>query len=197
MSEDRFEAVVIGSSAGGIKALSMVLSALPREFPLPIIVVQHVHPHSDSYLAKILDARCELKVKQADEKESILGGVVYLAPPNYHLLVEEDKTLSLSIEAPVNFARPSVDVLFQTAVYAYREKLIGLILTGANHDGSQGVKDIKQMGGYVMVQDPVTAEAEAMPRAAIAATHVDIILPLDQIGPYLLQLVNRSKKRMT
>ena len=196
MSEDRFEAVVIGSSAGGIKALSMVLSALPREFPLPILVVQHVHPHSDSYLAKILDARCELQVKQADEKEPVLAGVVYLAPPNYHLLVEEDKTLSLSIEAPVNFARPSVDVLFQTAVYAYRNKLIGLILTGANHDGSQGVKDIKQRRGYVIVQDPVTAEAEAMPKAAIAATRVDIILPLDQIGPYLLQLVNRSKHRI-
>ncbi|HDN26454.1 MAG TPA: chemotaxis protein CheB [Thioploca sp.] len=191
---NRFEAVVIGSSAGGIKALSAVLAALPSEFPLPIIIVQHLHPNSDSYLARILEAKCGLKVKQADEKETVADGVVYLAPPNYHLLIEEDRSFSLSIEGPVNFARPSVEVLFETAVYAYRDKLIGIILTGANNDGSLGVKKIKQIGGYVIVQNPTTAEADAMPRAAIAATNVDKILPLEQIGPYLLQLVNRSKR---
>jgi two-component system, chemotaxis family, protein-glutamate methylesterase/glutaminase len=190
----RFEAVVIGSSAGGIKALSTVLAALPSEFPLPIIIVQHLHPNSDSYLARILEAKCGLKVKQADEKETVADGVVYLAPPNYHLLIEEDRSFSLSIEGPVNFARPSVEVLFETAVYAYRDKLIGIILTGANNDGSLGVKKIKQIGGYVIVQEPTTAEADAMPRAAIAATNVDKILPLEQIGPYLLQLVNRSTR---
>ncbi|RKZ90385.1 MAG: chemotaxis protein CheB [Candidatus Parabeggiatoa sp. nov. 1] len=190
--KNRFEAVVIGSSAGGIKALRAVLSALPSEFPLPIIIVQHLHPHSDSYLARILGAKCGLKVKQADEKETIADGVVYIAPPNYHLLIEEDRSFSLSIEGPVNFARPSVDVLFETAIYAYRDKLIGIILTGANNDGNQGVKKIKQIGGYVIVQDPATAEADAMPNAAIAVTKVDKILPIEQIGPYLLQLVNRS-----
>jgi two-component system chemotaxis response regulator CheB len=190
-----FEAVVIGSSAGGIKALSTVLSALPSEFPLPIIIVQHLHPNSDSYLARILAAKSGLTVKQADEKEQIQPGVCYLAPPNYHLLIEEDRTFSLSVEGPVNFARPAVDVLFESAIYAYRGKLIGIILTGANHDGSQGVKKIKRAGGYVIVQDPDKAEAEAMPRAAIAAAHVDKILPLDQIGPYLLQLVNRSNSK--
>lgn len=189
-----FEAVVIGSSAGGIKALSSVLSALPSEFPLPIIIVQHLHPNSDSYLARILEQKCGLKVKQADEKEKIEKGVVYLAPPNYHLLIEEDRTFSLSVEGHVNFARPSVDVLFESAVYAYRNQLIGIILTGANHDGSQGVKKIKRNGGYLIVQDPDTAEADAMPKAAIAATPVDKVLLLDQIGPYLLQLVNRSNK---
>ncbi|EDN65917.1 response regulator receiver modulated CheB methylesterase [Beggiatoa sp. PS] len=188
----RFEAVVIGSSAGGIRALSTVLAALPSEFPLPIIIVQHLHPHSDSYLARILESKCQLKVKQADEKETIADGVVYISPPNYHLLIEEDRSFSLSIERQVNFARPSVDVLFESAVYAYRDRLIGIILTGANNDGHQGVKNIKQIGGYVMVQDPKTAEANAMPKAAIAATNVDKILPLEQIGPYLLQLVNRS-----
>jgi two-component system chemotaxis response regulator CheB len=190
-----FEAVVIGSSAGGIKALSTVLSALPSEFPLPIIIVQHLHPNSDSYLARILAAKSGLTVKQADEKEQIQPGVVYLAPPNYHLLIEEDRTFSLSVEGPVNFARPAVDVLFESAIYAYRGKLIGIILTGANHDGSQGVKKIKRAGGYVIVQDPDKAEADAMPRAAIAAAHVDKVLPLDQIGPYLLQLVNRSNSK--
>ncbi|MEN8219089.1 MAG: chemotaxis protein CheB [Pseudomonadota bacterium] len=189
-----FEAIVIGTSAGGLKALSTILAALPSEFPLPIIIVQHLHPHSDSYLAQILDAKCQLKVKQADEKESVAGGVVYIAPPNYHLLIEEDRSFSLTCEGHVNFARPSVEVLFETAIYAYRDKLIGIILTGANNDGSQGVKKIKQMGGYVIVQAPATAEADAMPNAAIAATKVDKILPIKQIGPYLLQLINQSKK---
>jgi len=187
-----FEAIVIGTSAGGLKALISVLGALPSEFPLPIIIVQHLHPHSDSYLAQILDAKCQLKVKQADEKESITAGVVYIAPPNYHLLIEEDRSFSLTCEEPVNFARPSVDVLFETAIYAYRDKLIGIILTGANNDGSQGVKKIKQIGGYVIVQAPATAEADAMPKAAIAATQVDKILPITQIGPYLLQIINKK-----
>jgi two-component system chemotaxis response regulator CheB len=195
VGKKRFEAVVIGSSAGGIKALSSVLSALPSEFPLPIIIVQHLHPHSDSYLARILGNKCKLRVKQADEKETIADGVVYISPPNYHLLVEEDRSFSLSIEGPVNFARPSVDVLFESAIYAYRDRIIGIILTGANNDGHQGVKKIKQMGGYIIVQEPKTAEADAMPRAAIAATKVDKVLPIEQIGPYLLQLVNRSTRQ--
>lgn len=189
-----FEAIVIGSSAGGIKALSSVLSALPSDFALPILIVQHVHPHSDSYLVNILGTKCALTVKQADEKEVITNGVVYLAPPNYHLLIEEDRSLSLSIEPPVSFARPSVDVLFETASYTYQNRLIGIILTGANHDGNEGVKKIKQAGGYVIVQDPATAEADAMPKAAIATACVDKVLPLEQIGPYLLQLVvNQSE----
>ncbi len=188
-----FEAVVIGSSAGGIHALSSVLAALPSEFPLPIIIVQHLHPHSDSYLAHILSTKCELKVKQADEKETITNAV-YIAPPNYHLLIEEDRSLSLSIDKHVNFARPSVDVLFESAIYAYQDKLIAIILTGANNDGSQGVKNIKENGGYVIVQEPTTAEADAMPKAAIAATKVDKILPLEQIGPYLLAMVNHSRR---
>ncbi|MDM8568568.1 chemotaxis protein CheB [Thiotrichales bacterium HSG1] len=190
-----FEAVVIGSSAGGIKALTSVLSALPSDFPLPIIIVQHLHPQSDSYLAKILESKSELRVKQADEKEVITNGMVYIAPPNYHLLIEDDKSFSLSIEGPVNFARPSVDVLFETAIYGYRDKIIAIILTGANHDGGVGVKKIKQNGGYIIVQTPESAEADAMPKAAIAATNVDKVLPLEQIGPFLLQLVNNSVKK--
>ncbi len=190
-----FEAIVVGSSAGGINALTTILATLPREFPLPIVIVQHLHPNSESYLAQILGTKCELDVKQADEKETIANGVVYIAPPNYHLLIEEDRSFSLSVEAPVNFSRPAVDVLFETAVYAYRNKLIGIVLTGANNDGSQGLKKIKQMGGHAIVQDPTTAEAEVMPKSAIVATEVDKILPLKQIGPYLLQLINRSKRK--
>jgi two-component system chemotaxis response regulator CheB len=187
-----FEAVVVGSSAGGIRALGSLLAPLPNDFPLPIIVVQHLHPESESYLPKILATHCALTVKQAEEREIIQAGRVYIAPPNYHLLIEEDHSFSLSLEPPVRYARPSVDVMFETAVYAYRDKLIGIILTGANDDGSYGVKKLKQMGGYVIVQDPKTAEAEAMPNAAIAAAKVDKVLPIEQVGVYLLQLVNRS-----
>ncbi|OQW93036.1 MAG: chemotaxis protein CheB [Beggiatoa sp. IS2] len=184
-----FAAIVVGSSAGGIRALSTLLTSLPGDFPLPIIIVQHVQPDADSYLATILDKRSALTVKQADDKEFIHKGTVYLAPPNYHLLIEEDRSFSLSLEGLVNFSRPSIDVLFESAVYAYRNQLIGIILTGANHDGSQGLKKIKQFGGYAIVQDPDTAEADAMPRSAIAATKVDKILPVERIGGYLLRLL--------
>lgn len=191
-----FEAVIIGSSAGGIRALGRLLAPLPSDFPLPIIVVQHLHPNSESYLPKILSTHCTLPVKQAEEREIIQQGVVYIAPPNYHLLIEEDHSFSLSLEPPVRYARPSVDVMFETAVYAYRDKLIGIILTGANDDGREGVKQIKRAGGYVIVQDPKTAEAEAMPRAAIAAASVDKILDIEEIGVYLLQLVNRALRKV-
>lgn len=188
-----YEAVVIGSSAGGIKALTMVLSALPNDFPLPIIIVQHLHPDSDSYLAHILSSKSGLRVKQAEEKEPVEPGVVYVAPPAYHLLIEEDHTFSLSLEGPVNYSRPSVDVMFESAIYAYQGRLVGIILTGANNDGSKGLKKIKEFGGYAIVEDPDTAEVNSMPKAAIEIAPVDKILPIQQIGPYLLQFINRSR----
>jgi len=187
-----YKAIVIGSSAGGINALTKVLSVLPADFSLPIVIVQHLHPESGHHLPHILGTKSALKIKQADEKELIKKGWVYLAPPNYHLLIEEDFTFSLSLESPVNYSRPSIDVLFESAVYAYRQHLIGIILTGANHDGSLGLKKIKETGGFTIVQDPKTAEADAMPKSAIASTQIDKILPLQEIGLYLLQLVNRK-----
>lgn len=190
-----FQAIVVGSSAGGIRALGRLLAPLPSDFPLPIIIVQHLHPNSESYLPKILSTHCALPVKQAEERETIQNSQVYIAPPNYHLLIEEDYSFSLSLEPPVRYARPSIDVMFETAVYAYHDKLIGIILTGANDDGCEGVKQIKQAGGYIIVQDPKTAEAEAMPKAAIAAATVDKILPIEEVGLYLLQLVNRSLRK--
>jgi two-component system chemotaxis response regulator CheB len=181
----RYQAVVMGVSAGGMAALNTILPDLPANFPLSVIIVQHTHPTSDDFLARYLDEQCCLKVKEADEKEKILPGVVYLAPPNYHLLVENDKTLSLSTELPVNFARPSIDVLFETAADAYGEKVVGVILTGANHDGSQGLLEIKKAGGLAVVQAPETAEADAMPQSAIETVWPDHILPLEKIGPFL------------
>jgi two-component system chemotaxis response regulator CheB len=184
----RYRAVVIGVSTGGMAALNTILPELPRDFPLSVIIVQHAHPNTDDFLARYLDERCCVTVKEADEKERILPGVIYLAPPNYHLLVEHDKTLSLSTEMPVNFARPSIDVLFETAAEAYRETVVGVILTGANHDGSRGLLAIKRAGGLTVVQDPETAEAMAMPLSAMDTVAPDHIVPLKAIGSFLSSL---------
>ncbi|MCP4693391.1 MAG: chemotaxis protein CheB [Desulfobacterales bacterium] len=184
----KYKAVVIGVSAGGMKALNTILPELPRHFSLPVIVVIHRHAESDDYLERSLNERCELPVKQADEKEKIQAGSVYFAPPNYHLLVEEDHTFSLSVDQVVNFARPSIDVLFESAAYCYGARVIGVILTGANSDGSQGLKTIKEMGGLAIVQTPESAEVNAMPKAAIAAARPDHILDLQKIGGLLIEL---------
>ena len=188
-----YEAIVIGVSAGGMKALDTILPHLPADFALGIIVVQHLHPSAEDALVRRLDKSCELAVKQADEKESVAPGVIYIAPPDYHLMVEEDRTFSLSLDEPVKYARPSIDVLFETAADAYGSRLVGIVLTGANTDGSHGLKRIKESGGLTVVQDPSTAEIETMPRAAIAATKVDHILPLEEIGPFLVSLANRRE----
>ncbi len=178
----------MGVSAGGMHALSTILPSLPADLPAPIIIVQHEHPHADDFLARHLDATCLLKVKQADEKEAILPGVVYVAPPNYHLLVEDDKTFSLSTDQPVHHARPSIDVLFQTAADAYGSGLVGVILTGASADGSLGLKLIRERGGLAIVQDPNSSEAAVMPRAAISMAGADHVLALEDIGPFLMRL---------
>lgn len=191
-----YEAIVIGASAGGWKALKTILGGLPGDFPLAIMVVMHRHPHSDDYLEKSLDNDCAVRVKQADEKEAIQRGTVYFAPPNYHLLIEDAHILSLSVDHAVNYARPSIDVLFESAAYVYGDTLAGLVLTGANSDGAGGLKKIKEMGGLALVQDPGTAEASAMPHAAIAAADPDVILPLDEIGAFLKDFV-QSRKRYT
>ena len=184
-SEGKHEAVVVGVSAGGLNALSIVLSGLSKGFKMSVIVVQHTHPDSDDFLTRHLNAACPLTVKQADEKEVIQPGVVYMAPANYHLLVETDRTFSLSIDAPVNYARPSIDVLFESASDAYGARLVGVILTGANTDGSRGLKAVNAAGGLTMIQDPKTAEADVMPRAALAAVQIDHILSLKQMPAFL------------
>ncbi|MBU2520720.1 MAG: chemotaxis protein CheB [Proteobacteria bacterium] len=184
----KYEAIVIGVSSGGMITLDKILRHLPSDFALSIIIVQHQHPESDDFLARFLDARCSLTVKEADEKEIIMPGKIYIAPPNYHLLAEKDKTLSLSTNKHVNFARPSIDVLFESAADVFGEKLVGIILTGANEDGSRGLKKIKESGGLTIVQDPDTAAVDTMPKAAIASTKVDYILPLENIGPFICSL---------
>jgi two-component system chemotaxis response regulator CheB len=188
-----YEAAVIGVSSGGMDALSVLLPRLSeRHCRLSILIVQHLHPHSEHYLPQHLDSLCELPVKEADEKDMLRPGMVYIAPANYHLLVEADKTLSLSTSPKVNYARPSIDVLFETAAEVFRESLVGIILTGANTDGSLGLKRIKEYGGLAIVQDPQHAEAPSMPCAAIRTTAVDYVLPLFEIGT-LLNDINRHE----
>ncbi len=184
MTQD-YRAVVVGVSAGGLDALSAVIPELPDSFPLPVIIVQHRRPDHDDFLLKHLNALSPLRVKEADDKEPILRGTVYLAPPDYHLLIEANETFSLSVDERVNHCRPSIDVLFASAADVYADKLIGVVLTGGNSDGSRGLKLIKQRGGLAVVQDPATAEADFMPREAIKAAPVDRILSIEDIAPFL------------
>ncbi|MDD4555352.1 MAG: chemotaxis protein CheB [Bacteroidales bacterium] len=188
--KNRYEAVVIGSSAGGLNALKTIFKCLDRSFRIPFIIVQHISPDSENYLIQILNDLNRLNVKEADEKEVPRRGMAYLAPPNYHLLVEPDRSFTLTVDERVNYARPSIDVLFETAAEAYRDALIGIVLTGANNDGSKGLKKIKEFGGVTIVQDPENAEVDSMPKAAIRTAKVDHILTLEGIAAFLNDLEN-------
>ncbi len=184
-----YDAIVIGVSFGGLQALLSLLPSLGADFPVPIMVVQHHAAQADDFLARHLDSLCQLQVKMAEEKEMAQAGVVYLAPANYHLLVEDNQSLSLSVDEKVNFARPAIDVLFESAADAYGARLVGVVLTGANNDGSKGLRCIKEYGGLAVVQDPQTAEAPSMPEAALAACEVDHVVPLAEIGAFLNTLL--------
>jgi two-component system, chemotaxis family, protein-glutamate methylesterase/glutaminase len=188
--EIRFKAVVIGASAGGVHALGEILPRLPKNYPLPIIIVLHLPGDQPSLLAEIFGSKTELRVKDADEKESLQPGTIYFACPGYHLLVERDLTLSLSQEDPVQYARPSIDVLFESAAVVLGRHLVGVLLTGANQDGAEGLKRIQEAGGLALIQDPATAQVRAMPEAACAllSPSVEQILSLDEIARFLLGL---------
>lgn len=188
-----YEVVVIGSSWGGLKALSTILSQLTEDFPLPILIVQHQHKNSEGLLTQILKKRTPLNVLEGEEKEKIKPGCVYIAPAGYHMLIESDKTISLSNDEMVNYSRPSVDVLFESAAEVYRGKTIGVILTGANSDGALGMKKVKQFGGLTIVQDPKTAEADSMPKEAIKMTDINHIEKLDKIADLLIKYTSGSK----
>lgn len=184
----KYDAVVIGASAGGMQALTAILPLLPAGYPLPVVVVQHISPQSDNYMVRHFANLCTMKVKEADEKELLLPGTIYFAPPNYHLLIEQNRTFSLSTEGRVKFSRPSIDVLFESAADAYCSRLIGVILTGANDDGSHGLLRIKRCGGLTIAQTPDTAEASAMPQAAISLAKPDLILSPGEIVARLLEV---------
>lgn len=181
-------AIVIGASAGALEALSAILPALPEDFELPVLIVVHVPPDRRSVLSELFEAKCSVPVKEAEDKEPIVGGTVYFAPPDYHLLVETDRCLALSSDEPVLFSRPSIDVLFESAADAYGPALIGVVLTGANQDGAKGLRAIVEAGGTALVQKPQGAFAPAMPEAAIASAPGASVLSLDQIAAHLKTL---------
>ena len=184
----RYKAIVIGTSTGGMEALRSILSVLPEDFLIPVIIVQHLNIHSESYLTEYLKRFCKLKIKEVEDKEVAVSGYVYFAPPNYHILIEKDESFTLTVEERVCYARPSIDVLFETAADTFGKSLIGVILTGANKDGSYGLSKVKEQGGIAIVQEPETADADRMPKAAIEATNVDYILKLEEIGKLLIRL---------
>ncbi|HLL73099.1 MAG TPA: chemotaxis protein CheB [Pyrinomonadaceae bacterium] len=188
----KFEIVVVGTSFGGLSALQVVLPALAKDFGMPVVLVQHRGKDSDN-LCEFLQRHSALPLSEPNDKEAIAPGRVYLAPRDYHLLIERDG-FALSTEAPVGYARPSVNVLFESAAEVYQEHVVGVILTGANTDGARGLAKIKAYGGLCVVEDPSGAESRGMPQAAIAATPVDAILPLAEIAPFLNQLCQHEPR---
>ncbi len=188
-----FDIIALAASAGGLTALSRVLAALPVDFPAVIVVVQHLDPRHRSLMADILSRRTPLRVKQAEEGEQISPATVYIAPPNRHLLVNPDGTLSLSQSELVHFLRPSADLLFESVAASYRERAIAVVLTGTGSDGAMGVQAIKKMGGTVIAQDEESAEFFGMPSAAIHSGSVDFVLPLDEIPTALVTLVIKGE----
>lgn len=179
------QAIVIGGSAGAVGALLQLLPVLPRSYALPVLVVIHLPPDDKGALVGLLNSHCQMTVKEAEDKEPLRPGVVFLAPANYHLLVEPDFQLSLSQDDPVFFSRPSIDVLFESAADAYGSALTGVILTGASPDGAHGLQTVHRAGGRTFVQDPATAEASTMPRAALDACPEARALPLRQLAQVL------------
>ena len=192
----RYEVLAIGSSWGGIEALTVLVAALPADFPLAVFVVQHQHPHSRNVLATILGRSGMLPVSDIEDKDEMLPGHIYLAPANYHLLLERDNSFSLSLDAHVQFCRPSVDVSFASVAVALGSRAMCLVLTGANEDGAEGLRRIKAAGGYTMAQEPSDAVAPAMPRAAIATGCVDAILRVEQVVPHILHVLGKDQGRV-
>lgn len=188
-----YNAIVIGASAGGLNAFTKIITNLDDNFNIPVLIVQHISPHSDNYITKHLDKLSKIKVKEADEKEKLSSGTVYFAPPNFHMLIEDDHTISFSVEAKVSYARPSINVLFESAAYVFGSHLIGILLTGANNDGATGLKIIKEFGGMTIVENPATAEVKTMPKSAINLFQPDQVIELDKISDLLNTISNKQK----
>jgi two-component system chemotaxis response regulator CheB len=184
----RVEAIVVGASAGGVEALLSVLGPLRSGFVLPIIVVLHLPEERRSQLAEVFARRLDMPVHEAIDKQDIAAGTVYFATPGYHLSVEQDRSLSLSLEDRVHYSRPSIDYLFESAADAYGSKLAAVLLTGANYDGARGLAQVKRRGGLTIVQDPQEAQVATMPQAALNIQQPDHVLTLNGIGRLLVEL---------
>jgi two-component system chemotaxis response regulator CheB len=186
---DGFDIVALAASAGGLKALTEVLAALPGDFPAALVVVQHLDPRHRSLMAEILSRRTALAVRQAAEGDRVCSGNVFIAPPDRHLLVNPDGELSLTRTELVHFSRPSADLLFESVAASYRTRAIAVVLSGTGSDGSMGARAIKKTGGTLIVQDPATAEFSGMPAAALHTGLADFVLPLDEIAGALRTLL--------
>ena len=184
----RIEAIVIGASAGGVEALGLILPALPAKFRPALLIVLHLPRERPSLLVEIYERRCALPIREADDKEPIEPGTVYFAPPDYHMLVERNRQIALSTEEPVHYSRPSVDVLFESAADVYGERLLGVILTGANEDGAAGLHAIHRAGGVTVVQQPDSAKVPLMVVSALQRNPADFVLSLSQIAELLIGL---------
>jgi two-component system chemotaxis response regulator CheB len=182
------KAVILGASAGCLGALSQILPALPEDYPFPILVVVHLPADKDSLIGDLLDQKCALHVHEVDDKEPLVPGHVYFAPPNYHMLIEKEEIAALSVEDEVLYSRPSIDVSFQSAADVFRERLTGIILTGANNDGAAGLAAVVAAGGTAIVQNPEEAFADAMPQAALFACPDARVMNLSEITAYLKTL---------
>jgi two-component system, chemotaxis family, protein-glutamate methylesterase/glutaminase len=188
MNSCRVEAVVIGASAGAVEALSVILPSLPASFDSRILVVVHLPPDKESALVDVFRAKCALDVCEAIDKAPAATGKIVFAPPDYHLLVESDGSLSLSSEEPVHFSRPSIDVLFETAAEAYGERLLAILLTGASQDGAAGIAAVAAAGGTSWIQDPQEALVPVMPRAGLAACPTAAVMRLGEIATRLKEI---------
>ena len=188
-----YDIVLVAASAGGLAAISTVLGALPADFPVPVVIVQHLDPRHASLMADILRRRTALRVEEATDGVATQPATVYVAPPDDHLLVNPGGRLSLSHSDPVHFVRPAADLLFRSGAGAFLGRVIGVVLTGTGRDSNMGVRAIDEAGGTVIAQDPASAEFAGMPQAAIATGGVEHVLPLEEIGPALVALVTGGR----
>jgi two-component system, chemotaxis family, protein-glutamate methylesterase/glutaminase len=183
-----YRAVMIGGSAGSFQVVIKILSALPKNYPLPVFLSLHRLKHVRSGFVEALSIKSAIPVIEPYDKEQIKPGKAYLAPANYHMYIDLGNRISLSTESPINHSRPSIDLSFATAAMAYRTKLVGVILSGANKDGAWGLKKVKEQGGLCIVQDPLVCEVATMTEAALQATQVDHVFKIDQIVNFLMKL---------
>lgn len=191
--EQQIQIVVIGASAGGVDALAKILPAFQAPSNLSVMVVIHLIPEGPNLIPSLFKDRCSFKIKEAISGERICRDTIYVAPPNYHLSLEKTHYLSLSNEPPKSYSRPSIDVLFESAAHAYKSKAIGILLTGANHDGASGLELIKHMGGLTIIQDPKNAECSIMPEAGLSRIQPDLMADLSEIHTFLKDLTLLEK----
>jgi two-component system chemotaxis response regulator CheB len=184
----KYKAIVIGGSAGSFQPVTRILSAIPKDFPIPVFLALHRLKHVRNGFVEALSIKSPKLISEPCDKEQIKKGGIYLAPANYHLALELGNTISLSTEPLINNSRPAIDILFESASYVYRDKLIGILLSGANKDGAYGMKKISERKGLTIVQDPEDSQINAMPSAAIAATPIDYVLTVEEILEFILQL---------